>query len=83
MPFLKFGPKYKKPSHLNSHKKEKSIDETREFFEEIVNQFIGCSRYWKIYIEQELKSTIYNNNGDQGDCWGDKQSTKNYLGNKK
>jgi len=46
---------------LNLYEKEKSIDETREFFEELVNQFIGCSRYWKVYIEQELKSKYHDN----------------------
>ncbi|KAG8277908.1 Cleavage stimulation factor subunit 3 [Homalodisca vitripennis] len=31
------------------------INEVRPFFEELVANFPTCGRYWKIYIEQEMR----------------------------
>lgn len=35
--------------------KEKKIAESREFFELLVAQFPTCGKFWKIYIEAEVK----------------------------
>jgi len=35
---------------------EKKISDSREFFEQLVDEFPSCGRFWKIYIEQELKA---------------------------
>lgn len=32
------------------------VNEVRPFFEELVANFPTCGRYWKIYIEQEVRS---------------------------
>ncbi len=34
--------------------KEKRISESREFFEQLINDYSTCGRFWKIYIEQEV-----------------------------
>ena len=34
--------------------KEKRINETREFFEQLVGEYPTCGRIWKTYIEQEV-----------------------------
>ena len=33
----------------------RSIDEARETYEQLVQTFPTCGRYWKTYIEQEVK----------------------------
>lgn len=40
---------------VNYFKQDKDISQTREFFEELTSQFPTCGRFWKIYIEQEVK----------------------------
>lgn len=35
---------------------EKKISETRDFFEQLITDYPTCGRFWKIYIEQELKA---------------------------
>ena len=42
-------------------KQDKPIDKAREFFEELVGNFPTCGRFWKIYIEEELKAKNYRN----------------------
>ena len=36
----------------------RSIDEARETYEQLVQTFPTCGRYWKTYIEQEVKIKI-------------------------
>ena len=33
----------------------RGIDEARETYERLVDTFPTCGRYWKIYIEQEVR----------------------------
>ena len=40
---------------IYNYKKEKSAEETREFFEELISLFPTCGKYWKFYIEQEVR----------------------------
>jgi cleavage stimulation factor subunit 3 len=35
---------------------EKKIADSRDFFEQLVSDYPTCGRFWKIYIEQELKA---------------------------
>ena len=35
-------------------KQETDINESRELFEILVNEYETCGRFWKIYIEQEV-----------------------------
>ena len=35
---------------------EKKINDSREFFEQLITDYPTCGRFWKIYIEQELKA---------------------------
>ncbi|KAI2808562.1 Cleavage stimulation factor subunit 3 [Blomia tropicalis] len=37
----------------------KPIDQAREFYEQLVSQFPTSGRFWKIYIEQEIKNRNY------------------------
>jgi cleavage stimulation factor subunit 3 len=34
---------------------DKKINDSRDFFEQLITDFPTCGRYWRIYIEQELK----------------------------
>lgn len=34
----------------------RKIDEARNYFERLVGQFPTSGRYWKIYIEQEMRA---------------------------
>lgn len=45
---------------LIKNAEDKRIEEARDFFEDLVEHFPTCGRFWKIYIEQELKSKNYN-----------------------
>lgn len=38
----------------NLIKKDKKINESREFFEQLISEYPTCGRVWKIYIEQEV-----------------------------
>jgi len=44
---------------LIKHAQCRSIDEARETYEQLVLTFPTCGRYWKTYIEQEVKK-IFN-----------------------
>lgn len=35
---------------------EKKISESRDFFEQLVLDYPTCGRFWRIFIEQELKA---------------------------
>lgn len=37
----------------------RKIDDARQFFERLVAQFPTSGRYWKIYIEQEMRARNY------------------------
>lgn len=37
----------------------KHVDVSRELYEQLVTQFPTCGRYWKLYIEQEIKYKNY------------------------
>ncbi|XP_064627330.1 cleavage stimulation factor subunit 3-like [Lineus longissimus] len=37
----------------------KQVADARAVYERLVNQFPNCGKYWKIYIEQEMKSRNY------------------------
>ena len=38
----------------------RGIDEARETYERLVDTFPTCGRYWKIYIEQEVRIVVNN-----------------------
>lgn len=38
---------------------DKRIESAREFYEELIENFPTCGRFWKIYIEHELKAKNY------------------------
>ncbi len=38
---------------------EKPIETVRQFFEDLVDTFSTCGRFWKIYIEQEVRAKNY------------------------
>ena len=37
----------------------RKIDDARQYFERLVVQFPTSGRYWKIYIEQEMRARNY------------------------
>lgn len=37
----------------------RKIDDARQYFERLVGQFPTSGRYWKIYIEQEMRARNY------------------------
>jgi hypothetical protein len=41
---------------LIKNAQESNINESREFYEELIQEFSTCGRFWKIYIEQEVSS---------------------------
>uniref|UniRef100_A0A1I7TA54 Suf domain-containing protein n=1 Tax=Caenorhabditis tropicalis TaxID=1561998 RepID=A0A1I7TA54_9PELO len=45
---------------LREHQ-SRPIDQEREFYESLVNQFPNSGRYWRAYIEHELRSKNYEN----------------------
>uniref|UniRef100_A0A1I7SWS6 Suf domain-containing protein n=2 Tax=Bursaphelenchus xylophilus TaxID=6326 RepID=A0A1I7SWS6_BURXY len=39
----------------------RAIDQARIFYEKLVSQFPNCGKYWKIYIEHELRAKNFEN----------------------
>jgi len=44
---------------LIKHAQCRSVDEARETYEQLVQTFPTCGRYWKTYIEQEIRARNY------------------------
>ncbi len=42
---------------------DKPIEAVRQFFEDLVDTFPTCGRFWKIYIEQEVRAKNYDRAG--------------------
>jgi hypothetical protein len=44
--------------YIRSRNQDKKINDSREFFEQLVSEYSTCGRFWKIYIEQEVHNFI-------------------------
>lgn len=46
---------------LVKENKARSIDIARPFYEKLISQFPNAGKYWKVYIEHELRSKNFEN----------------------